>query len=83
MKIFITSYDIFITLINQLYAEKGSYDIVYVGTHNLNTVNTPNGTVTGGQLDGLFTVTNSSGKLYSNGDNGKSTCIILSKKNKK
>ena len=81
MKIFITFIVCFFTLINQLYAEKGSYDVVYVGTHSLNTVKTPNGTVTGGQLDGLFTVTNSSGKLYSNGDNGKSTCIILSKKN--
>ena len=81
MKIFITFLICFLTFINQLYAEKGSYDLVYVGTHNLNTVNTPNGTVTGGQLDGIFTVTNSSGKLYSNGDNGKSTCIILSKKN--
>ena len=45
-------------------------------------IDTPSGTVTGGQLDGIFTVTSSSGKLYTNGDNGKSTCIILSKKNK-
>ena len=60
MKIFITLMICFFTLINQLYAEKGSYDVVYVGTHNLNTVNTPNGTVTGGQLDVIFTVTNSS-----------------------
>ena len=82
MKIIITFIICFFTLINYLYAEKGSYDVVYVGTHNLNTVNTPSGTVTGGQLDGIFTVTSSSGKLYTNGDNGKSTCIILSKKNK-
>lgn len=82
MKIIITLTILFLTLIGNVHAEKGAYDIVYIGEHNLNTVNTPNGTVTGGQLEGIFTVTSSNGKLYSNGDNGKSTCIILSKKNK-
>ncbi len=82
MKILITISLFFFMTIKNIYAEKGSYDIVYIGAHNLNTVNTPDGTVTGGKLDGIFTVTNSSGMLYSSGDNGKSTCIILSKKNK-
>ena len=68
---------------NFVLAEEGSYDIFYVGTHNLNSVNTPDGTVTGGQLDGIFTVSNSDSKLYANGDNGRSICIILSKKNNK
>ena len=82
MKIIISLTILFLTLIANVHAEKGTYDIVYIGEHNLNTVNTPNGTVTGGQLEGVFTVTSSNGKLYANGDNGKSTCIILSKKNK-
>ena len=64
-----------------IYAEEGSYGVFYVGSHQLNSVNTPDGIVTGGQLDGIFTVTSTNGKLYKTGDNGKSTCIILSKRN--
>ena len=59
-------------------AEEGSMSCI-CREHNLNSVNTPEGTVTGGKLEGIFKVTNSTGKLYVNGDNGKSTCIILSK----
>ena len=82
MKLLITTLLSLVLLTGNINAEEGSYDIVYVGEHNLNSVNTPEGTVTGGKLEGIFKVTNSTGKLYVKGDNGKSTCIILSKKNK-
>ena len=39
--------------------QKKVLKMVYVGEHNLNSVNTPEGTVTGGKLEGIFKVTNS------------------------
>tara|TARA_S200000501_G_C20552265_1_gene624952 strand:- start:255 stop:746 length:492 start_codon:yes stop_codon:yes gene_type:complete len=81
MKKILFTITIFFLMLSNLFAEKGSYDIVYVGSHNLNSVSTNDGSVTGGMLDGIFTVTKSTGSLYKVGDNAKSTCIILSKKN--
>ena len=65
-----------------LYSEEGYYEYSYVGTHNLSAVKTPNGTVTGGKLDGILTVLKSSGNLFLAGQNTNSICIILSKKSK-
>ena len=66
------------------------YDLIARFRHDVYLENIADGTVANDKFLGLDdnnkivreTVTSSSGKLYSNGDNGKSTCIILSKKNK-
>ena len=71
---------LFLYSITNLFSEEGYYEYSYVGTHNLSAVKTPNGTVTGGKLDGIFTVLKSSGNLFLVGQNTNSVCIILSKK---
>lgn len=70
-------------LVLNAHSEEGSYEYSYVGSHNLSAVNTPEGTITGGKLDGIFTVIKSTGKLFSTGQNTNSICIILSKKTNK
>ena len=73
---------LFLLSITNLFSEEGYYEYSYVGTHNLSAVKTPNGTVTGGKLDGIVTVLKSSGNLFLVGQNTNSVCIILSKKSK-
>ena len=63
--------------------EEGSYELSYVGSHNLSKVNTIDGTVTGGKLEGIAIIMKSNGKLYQAGQNFENTCIILSKKESK
>ena len=46
-------------------------------------VNTLDGTVTGGKLEGISIVMKSKGNLYQVGQNSETTCIILSKKENK
>lgn len=62
------------------YSEEGSYEYSYVGSHNLAKVNTLNGTITGGKLEGISIIMESKGDLYQVGQNSENTCIILSKR---
>ena len=81
---FIFSFSIlFFVLIFNAFCEEGSYEYSNVGSHNLAKVNTLDGTVTGGKLEGISIVIKSKGKLYQVGQNSETTCIILSKKESK
>tara|TARA_B100000242_G_C42980308_1_gene454986 strand:+ start:632 stop:1123 length:492 start_codon:yes stop_codon:yes gene_type:complete len=65
------------------FSEEGSYKYSNVGSHNLTKVNTLNGTVTGGKLEGISIILQSKGSLYQVGQNSETTCIILSKQERK
>ena len=65
------------------FSEEGSYEYSYVGSHNLAKVNTLDGTITGGKLEGISIIMKSKGNLYQVGQNSENTCIILSKKGTK
>ena len=74
---------LFFVFIFNAFSEEGSYEYSYVGSHNLAKVNTLDGTVTGGKLEGISIVMKSKGNLYQVGQNSENTCIILSKKESK
>ena len=78
---FIVSFTIlFFVLVFNAFGEEGSYEYSYVGSHNLAKVNTLDGTITGGKLEGISIIMKSIGNLYQIGQNSENTCIILSKK---
>tara|TARA_E500000178_G_scaffold271705_1_gene269769 strand:+ start:109 stop:600 length:492 start_codon:yes stop_codon:yes gene_type:complete len=83
MKFIFTFTILFFIFIFNAFSEEGSYELSYVGSHNLAKVNTMNGTVTGGKLEGIAIIMKSKGKLYQAGQNFENTCIILSKKESK
>ena len=62
------------------FSEEGSYEYSYVGSHNLAKVNTLDGTITGGKLEGISIIMKSKGNLYQVGQNSENTCIIISKR---
>ena len=73
---------LFFVFIFNAFSEEGSYEYSNIGSHNLAKVNTLDGTVTGGKLEGISIVMKSKGNLYQVGQNSETTCIILSKKEK-
>ena len=83
MKYILSSATIYFILTLNAFSEEGSYEYSNVGSHNLAKVNTLDGTVTGGKLQGISIVTKSKGNLYEVGQNSETTCIILSKKESK
>ena len=81
---FIFSFTIlFFVFIFNAFSEEGSYEFSNVGSHNLAKINTLDGTVTGGKLEGVSIIVKSKGSLYQVGQNSETTCIILSKKESK
>ena len=83
MKFIISFTTLFFMLALNALSGEGSYEYSYVGSHNLAKVNTLDGTVTGGKLEGISIVMKSKGNLYQVGQNSENTCIILSKKESK
>ena len=83
MKYILSFTTLFSVFIFNAFSEEGSYEYSNVGSHNLSKVNTLDGTVTGGKLEGISIVTKSKGNLYQVGQNSETTCIILSKKKAK
>ena len=83
MKFIFSFTTLFFVFIFYDFSEEGSYELSYVGSHNLAKVNTMDGTVTGGKLEGIAIIMKSKGKLYQAGQNFENTCIILSKKESK
>ena len=83
MKFLFSFTTLFLFFIFNAFSEEGSYEYSNVGSHNLAKVNTLNGTVTGGKLEGISIVVKSKGSLYQVGQNSETTCIILSKKESK
>ena len=78
---FISSFTIlFFVLVFNAFGEEGSYEYSYVGSHNLAKVNTLDGTITGGKLEGISIIMESKGDLYQIGQNSENICIILSKR---
>ena len=80
MKFTLSFITLFFIFIFNAFSEEGSYEYSYVGSHNLAKVNTLNGTITGGKLEGISIVMGSKGDLYQVGQNFENTCIILSKR---
>ena len=81
---FILSFTIlFFVFVFNAFSEEGSYEYSYVGSHNLAKVNTLDGTVVGGKLEGISIIMKSEGSLYQVGQNSENTCIIISKKDSK
>ena len=83
MKYILSFTTLFSVFIFNAFSEEGSYEYSNVGSHNLSKVNTLDGTVTGGKLEGISIVTKSKGSLYQVGQNSETTCIILSKQERK
>ena len=83
MNIVLSFISLFFIFTFNLYSEEGSYEYSYVGSHNLAKVNTLDGTVVGGKLEGISIIMKSEGSLYQVGQNSENTCIIISKKNSK
>ena len=83
MKFILSFTTLFFVFIFNAFSEEGSYEYSNVGSHNLAKVNTLDGTVTGGKLEGISIVVKSKGSLYQVGQNSETTCIILSKKENK
>ena len=83
MKYILSFATIYFILTLNAFSEEGSYEYSNVGSHNLAKVNTLDGTVTGGKLQGISIITKSKGNLYEVGQNSETTCIILSKKESK
>ena len=83
MKFIISFTTLFFVLSFNAFSEEGSYEYSYVGSHNLAKVNTLDGSITGGKLEGISIVMKSKGNLYQVGQNSENTCIILSKKETK
>ena len=80
MKFTLSFTTLFLIFIFNAFSEEGSYEYSYVGSHNLAKVNTLNGTITGGKLEGISIIMESKGDLYQVGQNSENTCIILSKR---
>tara|TARA_A100001011_G_scaffold56386_1_gene55387 strand:- start:3870 stop:4361 length:492 start_codon:yes stop_codon:yes gene_type:complete len=83
MKFILLITTLFFVFVFNAFSEEGSYEFSNVGSHNLAKVNTLDGTVTGGKLEGISIIMKSKGNLYQVGQNSETTCIILSKKESK
>ena len=83
MKLVISITTLFLVFSINVFSEEGSYEYSYVGSHNLAKVNTPDGTITGGKLEGISIIMKNNGNLYQVGQNSINNCIILSKKDNK
>ena len=80
MKFTLSFITLFFIFIFNAFSEEGSYEYSYVGSHSFAKVNTLDGTITGGKLEGISIIMKSIGNLYQIGQNSENTCIILSKK---